>query len=90
MRAGGNIGLVDNSGNSRLCNCNINVYKAAFALEKVHIVILLKKKILKKVMICVLSIRLLKEGADPNQRHRLGWTALMVAAMNRHHRSVCL
>lgn len=41
-------------------------------------------------MICVLSIRLLKEGADPNQRHRLGWTALMVAAMNRHHRSVCI
>ncbi|XP_011606613.2 caseinolytic peptidase B protein homolog isoform X1 [Takifugu rubripes] len=29
--------------------------------------------------------RLLKEGADPNHRHRLGWTALMVAAMNQQH-----
>uniref|UniRef100_A0A3P8TMT2 Mitochondrial disaggregase n=1 Tax=Amphiprion percula TaxID=161767 RepID=A0A3P8TMT2_AMPPE len=29
--------------------------------------------------------RLVKEGVDPNQRHRLGWTALMVAAMNRQH-----
>jgi len=35
-------------------------------------------------------IRLLKEGVDPNHRHRLGWTALMVAAMNRQHRSVCV
>lgn len=35
-------------------------------------------------------IRLLKEGVDPNYRHRLGWTALMVAAMNRQHRSVCV
>ncbi|TWW77452.1 Caseinolytic peptidase B protein -like protein [Takifugu flavidus] len=33
----------------------------------------------------VLLIRLLKEGADPNHRHRLGWTALMVAAMNQQH-----
>ncbi|KAM9318958.1 mitochondrial disaggregase [Pholidichthys leucotaenia] len=30
-------------------------------------------------------VRLIKEGVDPNHRHRLGWTALMVAAMNRHH-----
>lgn len=29
--------------------------------------------------------RLLKEGVDPNQRHRLGWTALMVASINRQH-----
>uniref|UniRef100_A0A1A8GX06 Mitochondrial disaggregase n=1 Tax=Nothobranchius korthausae TaxID=1143690 RepID=A0A1A8GX06_9TELE len=29
--------------------------------------------------------RLIKEGVDPNHRHRLGWTALMVAAMNRQH-----
>lgn len=33
-------------------------------------------------------IRLINEGVDPNHRHRLGWTALMVAAMNRQHRSV--
>nr|XP_020481719.1 caseinolytic peptidase B protein homolog [Labrus bergylta] len=29
--------------------------------------------------------RLLKEGVDPNHRHRLGWTPLMVAAINRQH-----
>ncbi|XP_034148364.1 uncharacterized protein clpb isoform X3 [Esox lucius] len=29
--------------------------------------------------------RLLAEGVEPNHRHRLGWTALMVAAMNRQH-----
>ncbi|XP_078102503.1 mitochondrial disaggregase [Sander vitreus] len=29
--------------------------------------------------------RLVKEGVDPNHRHRLGWTALMVAAINRQH-----
>lgn len=34
--------------------------------------------------------RLIKEGVDPNHRHRLGWTALMVAAMNRQHRCVCV
>ncbi|XP_070659947.1 mitochondrial disaggregase isoform X3 [Bos indicus] len=28
--------------------------------------------------------RLLSEGADVNARHRLGWTALMVAAINRN------
>lgn len=31
---------------------------------------------------------MLKEGVDPNIRHRLGWTALMEAAMNRRHGSV--
>nr|XP_029510492.1 caseinolytic peptidase B protein homolog [Oncorhynchus nerka] len=29
--------------------------------------------------------RLLGEGVEPNHRHRLGWTSLMVAAMNRQH-----
>ncbi|XP_077422863.1 mitochondrial disaggregase isoform X3 [Vanacampus margaritifer] len=29
--------------------------------------------------------RLLREGVDPNHRHRLGWTPLMVAAINRQH-----
>ncbi|XP_057694591.1 caseinolytic peptidase B protein homolog [Corythoichthys intestinalis] len=29
--------------------------------------------------------RLLQEGVDPNHRHRLGWTPLMVAAINRQH-----
>lgn len=33
-------------------------------------------------------IRLLAQGADPNTRHRLGWTALMVAAMSRQHNVV--
>lgn len=61
------------------CICPVKGAKSNFIEEKD-----------KKVMICVLSVRLLKEGADPNQRHRLGWTALMVAAMNRHHRSVCI
>ncbi|KAJ7320419.1 hypothetical protein JRQ81_019930 [Phrynocephalus forsythii] len=28
--------------------------------------------------------RLLQEGASANARHKLGWTALMVAAINRH------
>uniref|UniRef100_A0A8C3G3C2 ClpB family mitochondrial disaggregase n=1 Tax=Cyclopterus lumpus TaxID=8103 RepID=A0A8C3G3C2_CYCLU len=32
-----------------------------------------------------LPVRLVEEGVDPNHRHRLGWTALMVAAMNRQH-----
>ncbi|PWA20262.1 hypothetical protein CCH79_00003715 [Gambusia affinis] len=32
--------------------------------------------------------RLIKEGVNPNHRHRLGWTALMVAAMNRQHSAV--
>ncbi|XP_036418637.1 caseinolytic peptidase B protein homolog [Colossoma macropomum] len=32
--------------------------------------------------------RLLAAGMDPNSRHRLGWTALMVASMNRHHNVV--
>ena len=30
--------------------------------------------------------RLLSEGADVNARHRLGWTALMLAAINRNDR----
>ncbi|MBN3319040.1 CLPB protein, partial [Atractosteus spatula] len=32
--------------------------------------------------------RLLAEGIDPNYRHPLGWTPLMVAAMNHHHNVV--
>uniref|UniRef100_A0A3B4D7P7 Mitochondrial disaggregase n=1 Tax=Pygocentrus nattereri TaxID=42514 RepID=A0A3B4D7P7_PYGNA len=32
--------------------------------------------------------RLLAAGMDPNSRHRLGWTVLMVASMNRHHNVV--
>ncbi|MEQ2162712.1 hypothetical protein GOODEAATRI_022583, partial [Goodea atripinnis] len=32
--------------------------------------------------------QLINEGVDPNHRHRLGWTALMVAAMNRQHRGL--
>ncbi|KAK3561244.1 hypothetical protein QTP86_030592 [Hemibagrus guttatus] len=32
--------------------------------------------------------RLLADGVDPNTRHRLGWTALMVASMNRQHNVV--
>lgn len=42
------------------------------------------------IFLFLLPIRLLKEGVDPNHRHRLGWTALMVASMNRQHRSVCV
>ncbi|TRY85148.1 hypothetical protein DNTS_006344 [Danionella cerebrum] len=30
-------------------------------------------------------LRLLSEGADPNSRHRLGWTPLMLAAINKQH-----
>ncbi|KAL2096273.1 hypothetical protein ACEWY4_008421 [Coilia grayii] len=33
-------------------------------------------------------IRLLSEGADVNHRHKMGWTPLMVAAMNRQHNVV--
>ncbi|XP_031429925.1 caseinolytic peptidase B protein homolog isoform X2 [Clupea harengus] len=33
-------------------------------------------------------LRLLAEGADVNHRHKLGWTPLMVAAMNRQHNVV--
>ncbi|KAF4079455.1 hypothetical protein AMELA_G00178210 [Ameiurus melas] len=32
--------------------------------------------------------RLLADGVDPNTRHRLGWTALMLASMNRQHNVV--
>ncbi|XP_060799403.1 mitochondrial disaggregase isoform X2 [Neoarius graeffei] len=32
--------------------------------------------------------RMLADGVDPNTRHRLGWTALMVASMNRQHNVV--
>ncbi|KAB5550147.1 hypothetical protein PHYPO_G00050480 [Pangasianodon hypophthalmus] len=32
--------------------------------------------------------RLLADGVDPNTRHHLGWTALMVASMNRQHNLV--
>ncbi|KAK3531880.1 hypothetical protein QTP70_033968 [Hemibagrus guttatus] len=34
--------------------------------------------------------RLLADGVDPNTRHRLGWTALMVASMNRQHKPPCV
>ncbi|KAM4046780.1 mitochondrial disaggregase [Anomaloglossus baeobatrachus] len=34
--------------------------------------------------------RLLREKVDPNSRHKLGWTALMVAAIGRNHSVVKL
>ncbi|NXP17076.1 CLPB protein, partial [Scytalopus superciliaris] len=42
------------------------------------------------LLVCLLPdhvsppFRLLQEGADVNARHRLGWTALMVAAISRN------
>uniref|UniRef100_A0A4W4E9S5 Clp ATPase C-terminal domain-containing protein n=1 Tax=Electrophorus electricus TaxID=8005 RepID=A0A4W4E9S5_ELEEL len=48
---------------------------------------LLLTAILLSVSAC-LFLRLLADGTDPNTRHRLGWTALMVACMNRHHNVV--
>lgn len=40
---------------------------------------------------CVsLLSRLLLEGTDVNARHKLGWTALMVAAISRNSRYVRL
>uniref|UniRef100_A0A8D2Q753 ClpB homolog, mitochondrial AAA ATPase chaperonin n=1 Tax=Varanus komodoensis TaxID=61221 RepID=A0A8D2Q753_VARKO len=34
--------------------------------------------------LCLSRFRLLQEGASVNARHKLGWTALMVAAINRN------
>uniref|UniRef100_A0AAY4ER73 Clp ATPase C-terminal domain-containing protein n=1 Tax=Denticeps clupeoides TaxID=299321 RepID=A0AAY4ER73_9TELE len=47
---------------------------------------------MKSVALTSLSLcpplRLLADGVDVNHRHRLGWTALMVAAVNRQHNVV--
>ena len=40
---------------------------------------------LKNILLQCVLVRLIRLGADVNQRHDLGWTALHVAAVNRNN-----
>uniref|UniRef100_A0A3Q4GQL5 ClpB family mitochondrial disaggregase n=1 Tax=Neolamprologus brichardi TaxID=32507 RepID=A0A3Q4GQL5_NEOBR len=58
---------------------------SAGVLSAAAVAFCLKKDPDNKGKLIINYNQLLKEGVDPNHRHRLGWTALMVAAMNRQH-----